>query len=325
MNVRALITKNQSRWDAMVLDSGRKSHFEAIAKKILLPAHWERYVKISKAVWPTNASLVLPAMVGVYHYREADLNFACQLAQGDPLDRPSTHEPAGVGPFHDHDGEDAFHWGAVVALTDCAPHAGKWTDWSAGGTMTISEEYNGLGYANRGVPSAYVWSGSNQYVRGKYVADHDYDPNAVDIQDGCACILKSLIALNPSIQFGASALPAPSPTSPAPSTPVSTPVPLWQLLVEAVEKEIPMPSFLLPLLLSVATNPAIDASVEQMIAGILSGIANSAGMGSAGKALIMDVQKAIPDIVGAVVSNTPAAAAIKVAAGAPVQDTKPVS
>src|SRR6185369_1832675 len=59
--------------------------------------------------------------------------------------------------------------------------------------LTMLEKYNGLGYAAKGVPSPYIWAGTNQYQSGKYVRDHVYDPNAVDTQLGCAGLL---IAMN---------------------------------------------------------------------------------------------------------------------------------
>jgi lysozyme family protein len=53
----------------------------------------------------------------------------------------------------------------------------------------------------RGVPSAYVWSGTDQYVSGKYVADHDYRAGVIDVQEGCAPILAMMLALDPTITF----------------------------------------------------------------------------------------------------------------------------
>src|SRR4029077_15766876 len=70
------------------------------------------------------------------------------------------------------------------ALNNCAPYAGRNRDWTIGPLLTKLEEYNGLGYAARGVPSPYVWSGTDQYRSGKYVRDGIYDPNAVDSQPG---------------------------------------------------------------------------------------------------------------------------------------------
>jgi hypothetical protein len=74
-------------------------------------------------------------------------------------------------------------------------------DWSIGGTLTMLEQYNGLGYASRGRPSPYIWSGTDQYVSGKYVRDGVYDPSAVDQQLGCAGLLMAMMALDPTITF----------------------------------------------------------------------------------------------------------------------------
>jgi len=89
----------------------------------------------------------------------------------------------------------------VDALKNCAPYAARNTDWSPAGTLTMLEQYNGLGYFNKGIPSPYVWSGTNQYTKGKYVADGVFDPNAVDQQLGCAGLLMEMIRLDPSITF----------------------------------------------------------------------------------------------------------------------------
>ena len=80
--------------------------------------------------------------------------------------------------------------------------------------MTVLEEYNGLGYASRGVPSPYVWSGTDQYRSGKYVRDRVYDPNAVDSQLGCAGLLMAMMALDRSIDFESS-VPSPAALPPA--------------------------------------------------------------------------------------------------------------
>ena len=65
---------------------------------------------------------------------------------------------------------------AIDALVNCAPRAARNKDWSIGGTLTKLEQYNGLGYAARGRPSPYIWSGTDQYKSGKYVRDGVYDP-----------------------------------------------------------------------------------------------------------------------------------------------------
>ncbi|MGY4311273.1 hypothetical protein [Bradyrhizobium sp. JR3.5] len=64
----------------------------------------------------------------------------------------------------------------VDALVNCAPRAALNKDWSIGGTLTMLKQYNGLGYANKGRPLSHIWSGTDQYVSGKYVRGGVYDP-----------------------------------------------------------------------------------------------------------------------------------------------------
>ena len=151
--------------------------------------------------------------IAVTHEREASQNWNTQLGQGDPLASVSTHVPKGRGPFR------TWEDGAYDALVNCAPFAARNKDWSVGGTLTMLEQYNGLGYASRGHPSPYVWSGTDQYVSGKYVRDGVYDPDVVDQQLGCAGLILAMMAIDPTITFvGAKLEPPPAPkSSPPPS------------------------------------------------------------------------------------------------------------
>jgi lysozyme family protein len=160
-------------------------------------------------------------VIALIHEREASQSWMANLAQGDPWDRVSTHVPRGRGPF------PTFERAAVDALVNCAPYAARWKDWSAGGALTLLEQYNGLGYAARGRPSPYVWSGTDQYVAGKYVADGVYDPSVVDRQLGCACILKAMMAIDDTIKFtGTTAAPQPPP-KPVQPQPTSSKPSVW--------------------------------------------------------------------------------------------------
>jgi lysozyme family protein len=134
-------------------------------------------------------------VIAVIHERESGQNWFANLAQGDPWNKVSIHVPAGRGPFRSW--EDA----AADALTDCAPYLARNQDWSIGGTLTKLEEYNGLGYAARGVPSPYLWAGTNQYRSGKYVRDGVYDASAVDSQPGCAGLLLAIMTLDRTVSF----------------------------------------------------------------------------------------------------------------------------
>jgi lysozyme family protein len=66
-------------------------------------------------------------------------------------------------------------------------------DWSLPRLMYSWEGYNGWGTRSRGINTPYLWSYSNHYTKGKYVADGQWDPDAVSKQCGAAVILKALV------------------------------------------------------------------------------------------------------------------------------------
>ena len=179
------------QWDSMA--RSRLSEEMAAAKKIL--SHKTRYQAVEKRTG------VPWYVIGLIHYRESDLDFNTQLAQGDSLSRKSTHVPRGQGPYF---GPDAWERAALIALEGdpLRPDTNltKVKDWRLEKILYHLEQYNGWGYYLHGVPSAYVWAGSNVYTRGKYVADGEWSSTAVDQQLGCAPILKSLMELDPTIK-----------------------------------------------------------------------------------------------------------------------------
>lgn len=211
-NLVELRAVNEKRWGAMKIAAGLVSSIDKTAKRLVATEAKQRYLAVQ------GRTGVPWFVVAVIHQREASGSWSANIAQGDPWNRKSTHVPVGRGPFASW--EDA----AVDALVNCAPYAGRNRDWSAGGALTILEEYNGLGYAARGVPSPYVWASTDQYSKGKYVADHDYDPNAVDRQIGCAALLRSMAVLDPSVKFAAATLGSPQPAQEEKNTPAPTKV-----------------------------------------------------------------------------------------------------
>lgn len=150
---------------------GAKSRYQAVADATHVP-------------WP---------VIAVIHQREASQSWKASLAQGDPWNRVSIHAPRGRGPF------DSWEAAAFDALANCSPFAARWEDWSIGGALLLLEEYNGLGYAEHGVPSPYLWAASDQYIRGKYIADGHFDPDAIDHQLGCAALLQRMTLKDPTI------------------------------------------------------------------------------------------------------------------------------
>ena len=60
--------------------------------------------------------------------------------------------------------------------------------------LCFLETYNGLGYYKNNRVNPYLYSGTNVYTSGKYVADGVYDPNAVDNQVGGYILLDALLS-----------------------------------------------------------------------------------------------------------------------------------
>jgi lysozyme family protein len=148
-NLVALRALNAERWARCAILPNRQAEVDAVARKLCAPDAKLRYQAISQAVWGKPD---LWFGVAVIHEREADgpPHWDKQLGQGDPLNQISRHRPKGRGPFLSHPGDapgnDAFHRGAVDALENCPPFAGRWTDWTIGGVLTLWLLYNGTGY-----------------------------------------------------------------------------------------------------------------------------------------------------------------------------------
>ena len=184
-DIPKLIAENSARWSKAKIKPASADMFNRVARRLYLQK--TRYQNITKSTgvpwW----------VIAVIHEREAGGDWTKSISQGDPWNRVSIHVPVGRGPFA------SFEAAAFDALANCAPHAAAWKDWSAGGTMTLLEQYNGLGYANKGIPSPYIWAGTDQYVKGKYISDGIFDPNRVDQQLGCAGLILSMMQLDQSI------------------------------------------------------------------------------------------------------------------------------
>ena len=197
LTIPQLIAENAARWETCRIVPARQKEVTQVAARLVASAAKSSYVAIA------NATAVPWWTIAVIHEREASQNFSCSIAQGDPWNRVSRHVPKGRGPF------TSFFDAAVDALSNCAPHAAAWKDWSAGGALTLLEEYNGLGYEEyHAEASPYIWGATDQEERGKYVGDGEYSAATWDTQLGCAAMLKAMMALDPSIAFAAA--PAPS-------------------------------------------------------------------------------------------------------------------
>lgn len=140
-------------------------------------------------------------VVGSIHCLEASFSFDKHLHNGDSLKAKTRRVPAGR-PLN---GRPPFDWheSAIDAIKFNAGHRKvhlevfPWHD--VANVLWFLEGYNGWGYRKHhpDTLSPYLWSFTNHYTKGKYVADGKWSSSAVSSQIGAAAMMKGL-----EIEFG---------------------------------------------------------------------------------------------------------------------------
>ena len=127
-------------------------------------------------------------VIAVIHNMECGLDFTKHLHNGDSLKRRTVNVPAG----RPKTGQPPFTF--EVSALDALEYdkLTEWKDWSIGGICYTLEGFNGWGYRAHKINSPYLWSYSNLYRSGKYVADNKWSGTAVSRQCGAAVILRRM-------------------------------------------------------------------------------------------------------------------------------------
>jgi lysozyme family protein len=182
-----LTAEYQKLFDTCQVRPEKQAEVNALAAKIVQNA--ARYQAVG------NPLSVPWQFIGVVHTMEASQRFDRHLHNGDPLTARTVQVPAG----RPLTGNPPFTWeeSATDALT--LQGVNRVTDWTLPGILYQLEKYNGFGYRTRHpeVLTPYLWSATNHYSKGKYVADGKFDPDAVSKQDGAAVILQQVLQLAP--------------------------------------------------------------------------------------------------------------------------------
>jgi lysozyme family protein len=175
-----LRTEYEREFAACAIGEAWKPEAEATLAKIL--AGRPRYESVA------TRTHVPWYVVAVIHSLECGGNFKCHLHNGDPLTARTTDVPAGR-PVAGH---PPFAW--ETSAIDALQFDGLdvWREWSVPGTLYKLELFNGTGYRHHGIPTPYLWSGSQIYTRGKYVSDGRFDPSAVSKEIGAAVLLRDM-------------------------------------------------------------------------------------------------------------------------------------
>lgn len=164
--------------------SNYRSKVAWYVNKLKDPDNQARYKKVAlEACLPWFA-------VGIIHGMEAGFNFRGHLHNGDslkrktrniPRNRPETWNPP-----------NSWELSAIDALQ--YDKLDNQEDWSLAATLFRWEGYNGFRSRTiHKINTPYLWSFSNHYSKGKYVADNQWDGTAVSKQCGAAVMLKVLV------------------------------------------------------------------------------------------------------------------------------------
>jgi lysozyme family protein len=205
----------ENKFATCAVRPARRFEIEHVVTAILKGS--DRYKTVSEATG------VPWFVVGAIHQRECDGRWTCHLYNGDPLTGRTVHAPPGRPLHAPARGHFPYTW--EEAAIDALRHDGfdVWHDWSVGGTLYKLEAYNGFGYRNHGIPTAYLWAASQHYTRGKFVEVREGDgykpvfrPDLVDQQLGSAVVLRRMVDEHLIDWPAPAAAPVPSPAVPNP-------------------------------------------------------------------------------------------------------------
>lgn len=185
-------------WNEMTIEPDRVAEFTKYAQYA---------VKFKSIYQKVETATGVPwYMCAVIHRREGNSEFDTYLGNGQVLWKVTTEVPAGRGPFisiadqHNYDMLiDAFVRGAVDAVK--VEGWGTISQWVIEKILYYCMLFNGAGYESIGLPSPYVWGGTNIQKPGKFIRDHVFSRTTMDTQPGCAPMIQMIAKLDPTVTF----------------------------------------------------------------------------------------------------------------------------
>lgn len=160
-------------------------------KFAIIDTHVDQIVDLKTRYRSIENRLSIPwFVVAAIHTMESSRNFDRHLHNGDRLTDRTVQVPAG----RPADGHPPFTWEESAQDAMVYSKLDRVDEWNLPRILYELEKYNGWGYRKHHphVKSPYLWSYSNQYVSGKYVADGTWSETAVSRQSGAAVIIRRL-------------------------------------------------------------------------------------------------------------------------------------
>ncbi len=128
--------------------------------------------------------------IGVIHALEASFNFEAHLHNGDPLSKRTVQVPAGRPEKWLPPSDWQSSAKDALAYEKFTEHL----DWNLARLLFRLETYNGFRSRElHNTNSPYLWSFSNHYTKGKFIADNQWSSTAVSQQCGAAVMIKQLV------------------------------------------------------------------------------------------------------------------------------------
>ncbi len=178
----ALSAEYLELFETLEIKRNRFDDVDQIADKIVAnKALYEEVSDKAKAPW---------FFIAAIHNMESGLRLDRHLHNGDPLTARTRHVPAD----RPAEGDPPFTWQESAQDALKLRRIDRVENWSLEQILYQLEGYNGWGYRlhHQHVKSPYLWSFSNQYTRGKYIADGTWSDTAVSRQCGAAVLVKRL-------------------------------------------------------------------------------------------------------------------------------------
>lgn len=127
-------------------------------------------------------------VIALIHNLECASDFERHLHNGDPLGERTVRVPKG----RPQSGQPPFSWEDSAKDALAFDGFADWSDWTVPAILYKLERYNGWGYRKHHPEtlSPYLWSFTNHYTKGKYIADGKFSADAVSKQVGAAAILR---------------------------------------------------------------------------------------------------------------------------------------
>jgi lysozyme family protein len=200
---------------ALQLDPARERELAARAAVVLALSehHRDEWAEV-------EARTGVPRLWGLASFeRESGSDYGRSPAQGDRWDRVSVNVPRGLGPYRcwgdacvaayrlDHLDEVVRDQGSAISNQEGATsslitdpcHLIPEPGWTWPRACYEGELFNGFGPRAHGRHTGYLWSWTNIYTGGKYVADGKWDPDHVDTQCGMVPMMAALLRLDSSL------------------------------------------------------------------------------------------------------------------------------